>query len=444
MRNQMVRSKWLGVWAAVLAASVSFSCGGGMMHSSQSGGNTSSSLFLNTSNIDFGNVSLGGSKSNSITLTNSSASAGSSVTFSQVNLSGTGFTVTTAPLPITLGPGQASTLTVTFAPKSAGAVTGNLSVVVAGATTQAAVALSGTGLGPSQLAVSPASLDFGSVAVGNTLNKTGTLTAGSSSISVSGATLGGQGYSLSGIAFPLTIAAGKSVSYSATFTPSSAASFSGSISFVSNAANSPAIQNLTGSGTQAPGPAGASQLTVSPSVLAFGNVAVDGTSSKTGTLTAGSSNVTVASAAWSGSGYSVGGITFPVTIAAGKSVTYTVTFSPTIAGNAPGSISFVSNASNSPANQSFTGAATQSTTSTHSVSLIWNASNSQVAGYNIYRGTQTGGPYSRLNPAAQPDANYTDSTVLAGTTYFYVTTAVDAGGAESSNSNEATAVVPTP
>ncbi len=439
----MVRCKWLGLSAAVLAAMLGVSCGGGMVHgSSQSGGNTSASLSLNTSNIDFGSVSLGGSKSNSITLTNSTATAGASVTFSQVNLTGTGFSVKTDPLPIVLGPGQATTLTVVFAPKSAGAVTGTLAVVVAGATTPATVSLTGTGLGPAQLAVSPAPLDFGGLAVGSSASKTGTLTAGSSSITVSSAALSGQGYSLSGITFPLTLAAGKSVSYTVTFTPSSATSFSGSISFVSNAANSPTTQNLTGSGTQAPAPPTA-QLTVAPATLAFGSIAVDGSANKTGTLTAGTSNVTVASAAWSGQGYSVSGITFPVTIAAGKSATYTVTFAPLAAGNAPGSISFVSNATNSPANQTLTGTGAQAATQ-HSVSLTWTASTSQVTGYNIYRGTQTGGPYSRLNPTAEANSNYADSTVLAGSTYFYVTTSVDANGAESANSNEATAVIPTP
>lgn len=120
-----------------------------------------------------------------------------------------------------------------------------------------------------------------------------------------------------------------------------------------------------------------------------------------------------------------------------------MTFAPLAAGSSPGSISFVSNASNSPTNQSFTGSGTQAAAQ-HSVTLTWTASTSQVAGYNIYRGTQSGGPYSRLNPTAQADANYTDSTVLAGSTYFYVTTSVDANGAESANSNEATATIPTP
>jgi fibronectin type 3 domain-containing protein len=42
------------------------------------------------------------------------------------------------------------------------------------------------------------------------------------------------------------------------------------------------------------------------------------------------------------------------------------------------------------------------------------------------------------------DTTFTDSTVVAGTTYFYVVTAVDGSGTESAYSNEAKAVVPSP
>jgi fibronectin type 3 domain-containing protein len=62
----------------------------------------------------------------------------------------------------------------------------------------------------------------------------------------------------------------------------------------------------------------------------------------------------------------------------------------------------------------------------------------------VYRGTSVSGPYSRINPALNPSMNYVDSTVQSGTTYYYVTTAVDSSGAESSYSNQVQAVVPFP
>src|SRR6266849_4378758 len=72
-----------------------------------------------------------------------------------------------------------------------------------------------------------------------------------------------------------------------------------------------------GSGTHQDVPTG--QLAVSPSTLAFGQVAVGQEATKTGTLKAGDARITVASADWSGEGFSVSGMTFPVTIAAGQS-----------------------------------------------------------------------------------------------------------------------------
>jgi hypothetical protein len=77
----------------------------------------------------------------------------------------------------------------------------------------------------------------------------------------------------------------------------------------------------------------------------------------------------------------------------------------------------------------------------HSVAVAWNADISPVAGYNIYRGTAPGGPYTRLS-FAQTGTTFVDTTVLSGQTYFYRTTAVDANGDESSYSNEVSATVP--
>lgn len=81
-------------------------------------------------------------------------------------------------------------------------------------------------------------------------------------------------------------------------------------------------------------------------------------------------------------------------------------------------------------------------TKRHSVTLMWKASTSPVKGYNVYRGTKPGGPYVRINSEFVREPTYKDEDVRSGTTYYYVTRAVDANGRESSNSNETTAAVP--
>jgi hypothetical protein len=79
----------------------------------------------------------------------------------------------------------------------------------------------------------------------------------------------------------------------------------------------------------------------------------------------------------------------------------------------------------------------------HSVSLTWMPSSSTGVSYNIYRGTVSGGPYSLLKSGVSSTA-YTDSNVQSGSTYYYVTTAVDASGLQSVYSDEAQAVIPMP
>lgn len=80
--------------------------------------------------------------------------------------------------------------------------------------------------------------------------------------------------------------------------------------------------------------------------------------------------------------------------------------------------------------------------SLHSVTLTWTASSSPVLGYNVYRSSKPGGPYTRINSDLVHDLSYRDQDVRSGMTYYYVTRAVDAKGQESGNSNENPANVP--
>jgi fibronectin type 3 domain-containing protein len=79
------------------------------------------------------------------------------------------------------------------------------------------------------------------------------------------------------------------------------------------------------------------------------------------------------------------------------------------------------------------------------VDLSWNASTSPgITGYNVYRGAKTGGPYSKINSILNAGTAYTDNAITAGQSYYYVTSAVDTAGMESSYSNEVPATIPTP
>ncbi len=86
-----------------------------------------------------------------------------------------------------------------------------------------------------------------------------------------------------------------------------------------------------------------------------------------------------------------------------------------------------------------------STGGQHSVDLKWGASSSGVSNYNVYRSSQSGGPYQFLHQvvdSSSADKTYTDPAVQRGVTYYYVVTSVDSNGTESVFSNEASAQIP--
>jgi hypothetical protein len=396
-------------------------------------GMTEGTLAANPTSLAFGNVQDGSSTSLSETLTNT---GGSSLIISAASASGTGFSLSGLSLPVTLTAGQSTSFSVKFAPTAAGAATGSVTITSNGSNPSLSIALSGTGVAPGTLTANPTSLAFGSLQVGNSTNLSETLTnTGGSTVTISAATVSGTGFSISGLTLPLNLSANQSLTFTATFTPTTAGAVNGSISVVSTASNSPLAIPLSGTGTAA------GTLAVSPTTLAFGNVTVGSSSALGASLIASGAAVTVNSASSNSSEFALSGIAFPVTIPAGQSSTFTVTFTPQSSGAASASLSFSSNASNSPAVQSLTG--TGATQTQHTVDLTWTAS-ADAVGYNIYRGTVSGGPYTIINSSLDATTAYTDSTVTSGTTYYYVATAVNSSSEESGYSNQATAVIPNP
>ena len=74
------------------------------------------------------------------------------------------------------------------------------------------------------------------------------------------------------------------------------------------------------------------------------------------------------------------------------------------------------------------------------VELAWTANTEgDLSGYNVYRRNSPTGTFTKLNGTTLTTAAYTDSNVSAGTTYYYVVSAVDTSFNESNYSTQATA-----
>lgn len=293
------------------------------------------------------------------------------------------------------------------------------------------------------LIFTPATLGFGKVAVRHRKSQMVTITnAGTSELTLLQVTTQGTGFAVIGLDFPLTLASGESFTFSAIFAPQSIGASNGSISFVSQASGVADLQSrlptlgLTGMG------ADDDQLTVDPAMMNFGTVQVGTSASQSGTLFAGSSQVTISTAASSNPEFVLSGLSFPLTIPPGGSQGFLVTFAPQATGATSGTLSFMDVSGTDPlAIESLSGVSAVS--QGHSVNLSWNASTSQnVIGYNVYRGLQSGGPYNKINSVLDPNLAYTDTSVANGTTYYYVTTSVNSNDEESVYSNEAQATIP--
>jgi len=291
------------------------------------------------SSLSFGNVTVGNTSSLRSTITNA---GGTSVTISQIGVSGPGFSVSGITTPLTLAPSQSATFTVTFAPQYGGNLTGRVTVSSNASNPSLALPLSGTAIPLGLLTATPSSLSFGSVTVGNSSSLSSTITnTGGTNAVISQIAVTGSGFSVSGITTPLTLAPSQNATFTVTFAPHYGGAITGRVSITSNASNQ--SLGLPLSGTAVP----LGLLTATPTTLGFGNVAVGNSSSLSSSITnVGGTGVLISQIGVTGSGFSVNGITTPITLAPSQSATLTVTFAPHSTGYVSGSVTITSNAAN--------------------------------------------------------------------------------------------------
>jgi hypothetical protein len=382
--------------------------------------------------LSFGNVNAGTASAKSVTLTNN---GNANLTLSQITVNAKNFQVSGITTPKVIGPGQTAALSVTFTPASSESVTGSITVSSSQGA-NAVIPVSGSGV-QSALSITPSSAAFGNVTVGTSASQTIQLSnTGTATLKISQLSLTGSGFSAGTVSLPISLNPGQASTFNIQYLPTAAGSATGTLSVVSTAPNSPSSMLLSGTGVAA-----TETLSLNATSLSFGNVTTGTSSTKSVTVTnTGNASVGISQIALSGTGFSLTGAAVPVTLSPTQSLTFSVIFDPSAAGSAAGNVKVTSNASGSPATISLSGIGVQP--ATHSVLLSWTASTPAVSGYNVYRSTVSGSGYTKINGGLLSSTSYTDTNVQSGTTYYYVTTSVDGSGNESTDSNQASALVP--
>jgi hypothetical protein len=286
-----------------------------------------------------------------------------------------------------------------------------------------------------QLQCTPCSHAFGKVRIGNSspysieLKNTGTKT-----LRITSKSKQGSDFSFGKFPLPVNLLPGASIRLPVSFRPTVPGWTAGTFTLAGNVLNSPLNLHVMGTGVLGPG------LGVTPATLNFGTVTVGSKAKLQATLTASNEAVTISSDESTSSEFAIQGLNLPITLPAGQSIPVTIQFTPSSSGTASAKAGFISDAADSPTVEQLAG--TGVAPASHSVDLSWDPGDGNAVGYNVYRGTVRGGPYQQINTALESSTNYTDSTVVCGTTYYYVTAEVNAEGQESGYSNVAKAVIP--
>ena len=116
-----------------------------MIDFSGTAGAASIQLTPSATSLIFGNVTVGSSGTNQLTV---KSTGNTNASISKVAISGTGFVLGSSAASVILDPAQSETYTVNFDPKAAGSVTGTLTITSNAANSPMKISLSGSGAAP--------------------------------------------------------------------------------------------------------------------------------------------------------------------------------------------------------------------------------------------------------------------------------------------------------
>ena len=244
--------------------------------------------------------------------------------------------------PAALVSGATCTFTVAFTPKTTGIHSSALQLASDAADSLDFISLFGVS-SPSSLQIGAQSLDFGTVIVGTSATQPIQIT-NNGQVAVTFTSIAATGdYTAAGNCPPAgqALVAGTSCTVQVTFTPTTAGTRTGTLSLTTSATSLPLTVSLTGIGAQ-------SHLAVTPASLAFGSIAIAASANQTITLTnTGTAPLTNLAFTITGD-YAITTPCTTTTLAPSQTCAVTITFTPTVAGSRPGTLTVTSSDSTSP------------------------------------------------------------------------------------------------
>ena len=316
---------------------------------------------LDTTNLNFGSVLVGGfSSPQTSTLYNNTNAA---LSLSGVTLTGTAakdFVLANYCANGTVPAGSFCGLQVAFRPSVSGNESATITITDSGAGSPRTISLLGVGVTPAPaVSLSTSTITFGNLPIGSSASPIGLMISntGNAPLSFSSIQIGGT----NAADFSLTNQCGSTLdvelvcAVQINFKPSAAGTRSATVTLVDNAPNSPQAVTLTGTGVTP-----AASVALAPTSLDFGTVLIGKPGpAKAVTLTnTGNASLGITSIAAVGVDYTETN-NCGTSVASGASCTINVTFSPSASGTNPTRIDILDNASNSPQSIALSGTGTE-------------------------------------------------------------------------------------
>ena len=284
------------------------------------------------------------------------------------------------------------------------------------------------------IVATPESVSLGDVPVGDAYTQeVRLLNTGEATLQIKRIAVSNADVQVTGIMVPVVIAHGTNQTFTISYRPKAEQRIDGEVRIYTNADEAPFVVKVRASSNAAQ-----AELTASAASLAFEDVAVGNSSRKELSLrNTGNREIRLGGILAFGGDFTssdAGG----VNLAPGQEISLGVNFSPKSSGRQTGSLK-ISNASGGSLLE-IPLVATGAGASQSTVKLNWEASPVSVAGYAIYRAADPTGPYTRIS--AVPSAEFIDTGLAAGHTYYYVVSALNPDDTESEYSEPISATVP--